>query len=34
MRVHATVILWIFANGTKLLPMLVFKGIPGGRTQK
>ena len=25
--VHATVILWIFADCTQLLPMSVFKGI-------
>ena len=25
--VHVTVILWIFTDGTKLLPMSVFKGI-------
>ena len=31
---YYTVILWIFADDTKLLPMLVFKGISGGRTKK
>ena len=30
MRVHVTVILWFFEDGTKFLPVLVFKGISGG----
>ena len=34
MRDHVTVILWILANGTKLLPVLVFKGISGEGTEK
>ena len=34
MRVHVIVILWIFANGTKLIPMSVIKDISGGRTEK
>ena len=33
LMVHTTVILWIFADGTQLLPMSVFKGISGGRTE-
>ena len=33
MRVHVTVILWYFSDGTKLLPMLVFKGISGEGTE-
>ena len=33
-RVHVTAILWIVADGTKLPPMLVFKGISGGRVEK
>ena len=31
--VHVTVILWYFVDGTKLLPMSVFKGISGGRAE-
>ena len=34
MRVHVTVILWFFADGTKLLPMLVFKSISKEGTEK
>ena len=32
--VYVTVVLWIFTDGTKLLPMSVFKGISGGRSKK
>ena len=33
-RVHVTAILWIVADGTKLPPVLVFKGKPFGRVEK
>ena len=32
--VHVTVILWFCADGTKLLPMSVFKSISVGRVEK
>ena len=32
--VHVTSILWIYVDCTKLLLMLVFKGISGGRAEK
>ena len=33
-KVHVTAILCIIADGTKLPPMLVFKGQPEGRVEK
>ena len=33
-RIHVTAILWIVADGTKLPPMLVFKGKQDGRVEK
>ena len=33
-KVRVTAILWIVAEGTKLLPMLIFKGEPNGRIAK
>ena len=33
-RVHVTSILWIVSDGSKLPPMLVFKGKPFGRVDK
>ena len=33
-KVHFTAILCIIADGTKLPPMLIFKGQPEGRVEK
>ena len=33
-KVRITAILWIVADGTKLPPMLIFKGEPNGRITK
>ena len=33
-KIHVTAILWIIADGTKLPPMLVFKGQPDGRVER
>ena len=33
-KIHVTTILWIIADGTKLPPMLAFKGQPDGRVER
>ena len=33
-RIHVTEILWIIADGTKISPMLLFKGKPEGRVER